>query len=163
MKQIMAWFGTLEQHTAGGNKGGGSNSALEPAGPTVCLQPISLTALFPTELFLLKELCQEACHLSSNHLSLGFTRLSPVYNRNIIMPTTSIDLFTVHFHWSSQMVSLGEALAKRDMITPIRLHWYSNTQWIMWCGLLSQAYLAYGEAWEFIQLWNCPRSPSMSS
>lgn len=130
MKQIMAWFGTLEQHTAGGNKGGGSNSALEPAGPTARLQPISLTALFPTELFLLKELCQEECHLSSNHLSLGFTRLSPVYNRNIIMPTTTIDLLTVHFHWSSQMVSLGKALAKTDMMTPIRLHWYSNTLWI---------------------------------
>lgn len=98
MKQIMAWFRTLEQHTAGGNKGGGSNSALEPAGPTAGLQPISLTALFPTELFLLKELCQEVCHLSSNHLSLGFTSLSPVYNRNIIMPATTIDLLTVHFH-----------------------------------------------------------------
>lgn len=130
MKQIMAWFGTLEQHTAGGNKGGGSNFVLEPAGPKAGLQPIPLTAPFPTELFQLKEPCQEVWHLSSNHLSPGFTRLSPVYNRNIIMPTTSIDLFTVHFHWSSQMVSLSEALAKRDMMTPIRLHWHSNTQWI---------------------------------
>lgn len=137
MKQIMAWFGTLEQHTAGGNKGGGSNSALQPAGPKAGLQPSSLTALFPTELFQQKELCQEVWHLSSNHLSLSLS-LSPVYNRNIIMPTTSIDLFTAHFHWSSQIVSLGEALAKRDMMTPIRLHWYSNTQWIyvVWAHVL---------------------------
>ena len=127
MKQIMAWFGTLEQHTAGGNKGGGSNSALEPAGPEAGLQPISLTALFPTELFFQpEELRQEVWCLSSNHLSLGFTRLSPVYNHNIIIPTTSIDLFTVHFHWSGQMSSLGEALAKTDMMTPIRLYWYSK-------------------------------------
>lgn len=139
MKQIMAWFGTLEQRTAGGNKGGDSNSALKPAGPEAGLQPISLTALFPTELLQLEELCQEVWRLSSNHLSAGFTRLSG-YNRNIIMPTTSIDLFTAHFHWSGQMVSSGEALAKRDMITPIRLHWYSNTQWIYG---RSQTYLAY--------------------
>lgn len=74
IKQITARFGTLEQHTAGGNKGGGSNSALEPAGPKAELQPISLTILFPTELFQLTEVCQEAWHLSSNHLSQGFTR-----------------------------------------------------------------------------------------
>lgn len=50
--------------------------------------------------------------LASNHLSVGFTRLCPVYNRNIIMSPTSIDLFTVHLDSSSQMISTGETLAK---------------------------------------------------
>lgn len=124
MKQIMVWFGTLEQHTAGGNKEGGSNFALEPAGPEAELQPGVLTTLLPTELFPATETVPRGVV----PLFKVPSSLLPVYYCNIIMCVTSIDL--LHFHWSSQTVSSGKALANRDMMTPIRLHWYSNAPWI---------------------------------
>lgn len=94
MKQIMAWFGTLEQHTAGGNKGEAlilfSSQLVQKQGCSQSHQPLC---------FLLSFFSREKCAKRRGTslqitFSLGFTRLSPVYNHNIIMPTTSIDLLT---------------------------------------------------------------------
>ncbi len=58
------------------------------------------------------------------------------------------------------MVSLGEALAKRDMMTPIRLHTDIQIHnGCMWRGQQSQTYLAYGEAGNLSSCRTVPEVP----
>lgn len=111
MKQITTWFGTLEQHMAGGN--------MEEA-------PVLLSSQLVQKQGCSQYRCplwfEERC---GTFLWVSKGSLPPLYNHNIIMPTTSIDLFAA-LPLEQPNVSSGRALAKTDMMTPIRLHWYSK-------------------------------------
>lgn len=94
MKQIMGWFGTLEQHTAGGNKGEAlilfSSQLVQKQGCSQSHWPLCILLSF-----LSWRKCAKKCSTSLQITFLRFHKaLSPVYNHNIIIPTTCIDLFT---------------------------------------------------------------------